>query len=195
MIRRSTWVTLGVFALLVVFAVFWTQFRPEDTVDEVPATLEPPWSALPSDIIGVKIENLQSGKSVKLEKKSDGIWIQLSPLQGQADTELVEQSIGWLSAPSINRELTTEGGLAQFGINEPRGIITVELIGGETKVLLIGDVTVPGSMTYVMMPHSSSVLLIDKYVVDSALGLVDAELLLPPLPEEIEVEGTKTSEQ
>jgi hypothetical protein len=194
MIRKPTWITIGIFVLLLVFAVFWTQFRPEETDSEGPETMEPPWSVPPSDIVGLKVQDLQSGDLVELEKNSEGIWYQITPIQGQADTELIQQSLNWLSAPKVKREVSTEGGLKQFGLSEPRGMITVILSDGLTKELLIGDITVTGSMTYVIMPHSSSVLLLDKFIVDSSLELSKADLLLPPLPEEIMIEDSETSE-
>lgn len=192
MIRRSTWITLGVFVILLFFAIFWTRLRPEEPAPEATPTLEPLWIALPSDIVGVKVEDLEAGKIVELQKDEDGIWNQVTPIQGPANTEFIEITINWLAAPVAKRELVIEGDLAQFGLCEPKGKITVNLTDGAEQVLLIGDDTVIGSMTYVIMPSSSKVLLLSKVDVDSTLVLVD--LLLSPTPEESTPESTETPE-
>ncbi len=193
MIRKPTWITLAIFILLLVFAILWPQLRPEESIPESTQTLESPWFIPFSELIGIKVENFEEGKTVELQKDPEGQWNEVGGSQGQADEEIIERSINWLASPVIARELSTEGGLDQFGLDEPKGIITVTFTDGTTNVLLIGDVTVPGSMRYVKMPHSSRVLLIDKSVVNSVMELVDGDWLLTPLPEEIEPEGTETA--
>ncbi|OGO17800.1 MAG: hypothetical protein A2Z14_07920 [Chloroflexi bacterium RBG_16_48_8] len=192
MIRKPTWIMLAVFVLLLIFAILWPQFRPQETVSEITPSPEPPWSALASNILGVKVENFEKGKTLELQKDGEGLWTQIVPIQGQADGELVEQSISWLASPIVDRELSTEGGLDQFGFTEPSGIITVTFADGASNILLVGDVTATGSVRYVIIPHSSKVLLIDKFDVNSVLEMVDVDWLLAPLPEEIEADGTET---
>jgi hypothetical protein len=193
MIRRPTWITLGVFVALLSFAVYWTLFRSEESNSEVTPTLEPLWSALPSDIVGIKIEDLDTGKSIELQKDADDAWNQLTPIQGPVETEFIVSTIDWLAAPVPKREFLIEGDLTQFGLSEPNGKITVNLTGGAEHVLLIGDDNVIGSMTYVMLSPSSKVLLMNKLDVDSTLELVD--ILLPPTPEESTLEAIEIPEE
>jgi hypothetical protein len=193
MIRKPTWITLAVFLLLVVVAILWPRLRPDETDLESTPTLEPPWIVPFSEIVGIKVENFEKEKSVELQRDAEGLWMQIAPSEGQADVELIEQTINWLASPAVTRELPIQGGLAQFGLDEAKGIITVTSSDGTTSTLLIGDVTVTGSMRYVIMPHGSKVLLINKYDVNSVLDLVDGNWLITPLPEEIEPEGTETA--
>ena len=190
MIRKPTWIALAVFALLFVFAILWPRFSPEKSITESTPTVEPPWTFSLSELVGIKVENFEKEKTIEFQKDTEGHWMQMMPNEGQADGELVEQTISWLTSPMVDRELSSETDLAQFGLNEPAGIITITLEDGTTNVLQVGDATVIGSMRYVKMPHSSRVLLIRIFDVNSVLEMVDGDWLFPPLPEEIEPEVT-----
>jgi len=187
MIRRSTWITLGVFIILLVFAIYWTNFRSTETTIEPTPLPESPWSLSFAEIESVKISNYEQGKSLELRRNSEGNWVESSH-DGDVDAGTVEQAISWLAAPIVNRVVMTEGGLAQFGLDEPRGIITVFTYDGDAKVLLIGDISPIGNLTYVIMPQTYNVLLINNIDVDSIMDLVGMELHLPPLPEETQTD-------
>ena len=188
MIRRSTWITLGVFVIMLVFAIYWTNFRPAETTLEPTPLPESPWSLSLAEIEGVKISNYEQGKYLELQRTSEGNWVEKSPNEGSVDPGTVEQAISWLTAPIVNRVVVTDGGLAQFGLDEPRGIITLYTNDGETKVLLVGDISPLGNQIYAIMPHTYNVLLINSIDVDLVLDLVGMELLLTPLPEEIQTD-------
>jgi hypothetical protein len=190
MIRKPTWIALAVFALLLVTAILWPRLSPEESIAEITPTAEPPWTFSLSEVVGIKVENFEKEKSIEFQKDAEGHWMQIAPGEGQADGDLVEQTIYWITSPIVDRELTSETDLDQFGLIEPTGIITITLEDGTVNILQVGDVTVIGSMRYVKMPHSSRVLLLDKFDVNSILEMVDGEWLLPPLPEEIEPEVT-----
>jgi len=191
MIRKPTLIMLVVFALLLLLAFLWPKLRPQETVSEVTPTSEPLWNVLISDIHNLKVENFEKGKTLEFKKNEEGLWMQILPTEGQADGELLEQTITWLTSPSVDREISSEGGLEQFGLIEPSGIITVTLMNGTSNVLSVGDVTPTGSMRYVKMPHSSRILLINKYDVNSILDMVDDDWLTP-LPEETGASSTST---
>jgi hypothetical protein len=192
MIRKPTWITLAVFLILMGFVLLWPQLRPEEEAPEITPTPESPWTIVFSDITGVKVENFEKEMTVELHKDAEGQWISIVPVQGQVDIALVEQRFNWLASPVVDRELSGEDELTPFGLDEPKGIITVTSTDGTIYILLVGDVTMTGSMRYVMLPSDSRVLLIDKYDVNSVLDMVDGDWILTPTPEDTELEGTET---
>jgi hypothetical protein len=192
MIRKPTWITLALFALLLVIAIFWPQLHPEESTPETTQTVEPLWDYPSSDLVGIKVENYAEEKTIEFQKDAEDQWMQITPSEAQADGELIEEVISWLASPTVERELPADNGQAQYGLDEPTGIITVTFKDGTTRVLQVGDETVVGSTRYVMMPDEDRILLIDKTDVNSVLEMVDGDWLLPPPPEEIEPESTKT---
>jgi hypothetical protein len=193
MIRKPTWITLAVFIILLVFAILWPQLRPQETTSGIAPTPEPPWSYPFSEIAGFTVENFEKGKTIEFQKDMEGKWIQTKPIEGQADGTLVEETIDWLAAPIVDRELPSEGDLAPFGLDEPKANITVVFTDGTSNRLQVGNVTATGSMRYVKMPHGYRVLLISKFDVNSVLDMVDGNWLLTSLPEEMELDGAETA--
>jgi hypothetical protein len=193
MIRKSTWITLGLFIVVLAFAIYWTSFRAPESPEESTPMPQPPWSLFSSEIEGLKVEDFESGESVELARDSEGGWARMTPEQGPVDSEMVEQSISWLASPSVTRQISAEGDLTQFGLSEPRGSVTILLTDGSSMVLLIGDNSPTSSMTYTLVPDSPDVLLVSKYDVNSILEFIDLELVPTPTPEEVEVESTETA--
>jgi hypothetical protein len=193
MIRRSTWITLALFAWLLAFAIYWTAFRaPQSQVDSTPAPM-PPWSISLTEITGLKIEYFGTGEAIELSRDPEGGWLQSLPLQGAVDGELVEQSMSWLIYPSVSREIDMNGDLTQFGLSEPRASVTIHLVDGSNRVLLIGDDTPTSNLTYTLVPDSPTVLLMSQYNVNSILDLVGLELAPTPTPEGAGVDTTETA--
>jgi hypothetical protein len=189
MIRRSTWITLVIFVLLVGFTLYWTYLRPPEQVMTEPAPIpESPWNISVLDIERLEITNAKEGKVLILGRSSAGSWVEIAPKEGPVDSEVVENSVSWLASPRVSRVLSTEGGLNQFGLDEPSGIIKVLTLDSEEWVLFIGNDSPTGNHTYTIVPNTFDVLLIDIINVNSIMDLVGIELLLPPLPEETQTD-------
>jgi hypothetical protein len=193
MIRRPTWIAIAIFVFLMIFAILWPRLRPQEDISSITPIPEPPWNFLFSEIVGVTVENFEEGKTIQFQKDAEGLWMEIVPNEGQADGTQIEQTISWLASPIIDRELPSQEDLDPFGLAEPVAIITVTFTDGTSESLQIGNVTATGSMRYVKMPHSSRVLLINYFDVNSVLKMVDDEWLLTSQPEEIEPEGTETA--
>jgi hypothetical protein len=184
MIRRSTWITIGVFIILLGFVIYWNQIRIPEESEDPTALPESPWNISLTEITGVTITNYELGKTLELQKTMEGNWIELAPEEGLVDAQKVEQALNWLTMPNVSREISTEGGLAQFGLDEPKGMITVFTQDGNTNFLLVGDNTPIGNQTYTIVPNTYHVLLISKFDVNSIMELAGMELVLTPEPEE-----------
>jgi hypothetical protein len=180
---------LGVLVILIGFTLYWTNLRPPEEVgSEATPIPESPWEISISDFERIEITNSNEGKYIKLSRDLEGNWMEIAPLEGQLDSEVVENSVHWLTSPFINRVISTREGLKQFGLDEPAGMIKIITSSDDVKILLIGNVAPTGNQTYTIVPGTSDVLLIDSIVVNSIMDLVGIELLMPPMPEETQTD-------
>jgi hypothetical protein len=161
---------------------------PSEVITAPTPTPESPWDISFSEIEGVEIRNVEQGQTLELSRNSEGAWVESATEDGRVDGELVEQSLHWLAAPRVSRVISTEGGLKQFGLDEPVGIIKVITHNDDIMVLLIGNVSPLGNQTYTIIPNTSKVLLINNIDVNSIMDLVGMDLLLAPLSEETQTD-------
>jgi hypothetical protein len=182
MIRRNTWITLCVFAVLLVFAVWWTRFRPAtgETTEATP-TPEPLWEIQASQIVGLRIEDLSGGTAVEIHRTEDGEWQVLEPADRTVAADRVDQATSWLEVPRPRSAIVGQDNLADFGLAEPQSRVTVTLDDGSTRILEIGSETPMGTTTYARLPDSGDILVLSKYGLDEVLGLLD-ELLATQTP-------------
>ena len=104
MIRRSTWVTIAVFLVVLAFGIWWTRFRPEaPATPEANPTLEPIWEVVGSQIVGLKIEDLEAGSTVELVRQANGTWEVVQPEGRTVSSDRVEQAAAWLEPPGRGR--------------------------------------------------------------------------------------------
>jgi ABC-type glycerol-3-phosphate transport system permease component len=196
MIRKTTWIMLGLFLAVMTFAIVWTRTRPTETeasATQTPA-IEAVWSVSLSEIVGVRVEDYARNESIEVHRDGQQGWIMIWPEEGPIDPSSIESEIDWLTNPTPNRILSDEGGLDQFGLIEPKGKITVMLENGLTKELLIGNPAPTGNYFYVIEPGNSQVLLFGNSVVNSLMGVIGMNLVLTPTPEGVEDESSGTIE-
>jgi hypothetical protein len=192
MIRRPTWIILGIFAALLAFAFYWNQRPPVADGEDTPASQEPPWDRSLADIESVKIEHLNAGKSVELIRDPDAGWVMTQPLEGPVSQGTVDQALGWLARPTPYGIIETPKNLLQYGLVEPRGRLSVTFMDGTTQILLVGDDAPTGSRAYVMVPGAEDVIIANLFNVNPILDLVDIEILPTPTPEGADPVATET---
>ncbi|MGZ5279084.1 MAG: DUF4340 domain-containing protein, partial [Pseudobdellovibrionaceae bacterium] len=87
-----------------------------------------------------KIALTISDSEIQLEKDPDG-WKMTAPVQDSANTNLIEQYIDGISTEKA-QETVVEGGqidFAAFGLDNPKGVITLTLNSGEMTKFSIGQ--------------------------------------------------------
>lgn len=182
MIRRSTWITLGVFAVLVVFAIWWTRFRPaSEAPPGATPTMEPLWEIDTSRVIGLTIERLSTGEVVSLRRQEDGAWQVVEPADHSVTNDRLERALSWLAMPQPRAVVSEASELADFGLAEPLSRVTVTLEDGSIFVMDVGAETPTGTTTFVRVPGRDGVIVMSKYGLSEVLGLVD-EVLATPTP-------------
>ncbi len=176
MIRRSTWVTIGVFAVLLAGALWWTRSRPvEEDVDVTP-TPRPLWEVGVKDVEGLRIEDVASGQVVELRRDQELVWRLLSPEEGPADATRAEIAAAWARAPQPLAVIRDVEDPAAFGFSPPAYRITVYLRDGRAQAIEVGREAPTGSMRYVREAQSRTVLAVSSFGIADVIGLLD------PLP-------------
>jgi hypothetical protein len=182
MIRRSTWVTITVFLVVLAFGIWWTRFRPEPpATPEANPTLAAIWDVVGSDIVGLKIEDLEAGSTVDLVRQADGTWEVVQPEGRTVGSDRVEQAVAWLESPQPRSIVEGQQDLTAFGLTEPSCRVTVTLQDGSTLTLEVGGPTPTGTTIYARFAGTEGVLVLSKYGLDEVLGLLE-EILATPTP-------------
>jgi len=177
-IRRSTWVVVGVFLALV--AVYTLLGQREEVATPTPAVTPVP-SLLdldPTTVIGLSIERPADGTVVSVVKRESG-W-QVEP-EGQADEGQVLSALFALSDASELKALDPTTALAPLGLDSPQAVVTIRLQGGEAWRLEVGAATPIGSGYYVRLDEDAP-RVVDSYVIDALLAWLETPPLAPPTP-------------
>lgn len=174
MIRRGTWITLGVFVAVLAFALWWGKERPAGSSEpEATPTAEPLWQLESSDVTALRVEDLSGGRAAEVRRREEGGWEVLQPPGGALTDDVVEMAITWLESPRPRADLSSAGELAVYGLEPPRARITLSLRDGSSRVLEVGSETPSGTTTYVRLPGSGAVFVVSKYGLSQVLGLAE----------------------
>jgi hypothetical protein len=180
MIRRSTWTVLAAFALVLGGALIWTRSKSASgsvvATDATP-TLEPLWSVPTTDILGLRVEDLETGAIVEVRRGDEQTpWRMMEPDEGPADAAKVEWAVTALVSPRPQATLPMPGDLEPFGLAEPSQRVTVFMAGDATRSFEIGRVSPAGGVFYVTVPGRAEIVMLNEY------SLLDVLSLLYELP-------------
>jgi len=179
MIRRTTWILIGLLAAAVVGALVWTRRTPPAETNLTP-TPQAIWEVDSASIRSIRIEDAVSGSVVEVERNLEEAWHLVQPTPGPADAGRVERGAAWLALPRPAAVLQDVDDLAAFGLDEPAKKIVVVFQDGSQKELNVGDTDPTGSVVYVQEPDSRDILLIRRFGLDEVLGLLDPIPLAAP---------------
>jgi hypothetical protein len=180
MLQRSTWIVLGIFALLVLGVFLWQRFgkvdEPVEPTPTVTVVNEMVYDLGEQSIAGFNIVGVD-GLSISFERDPVSItWIVKDQPAELADSTQIETAVGKLSFLLIDTKLTTQPPLDSMGLDQPTYMITLILSNGEQIVLNVGDLTPTGTGYYVRVDNNPAVV-VAKTDLDSVINL----LKTPPL--------------
>jgi hypothetical protein len=180
MIRRSTWILLAAFAVVLAGAIIWTRARPAPgsvVAAEATPTPEPLWSVPATDILGLRLEDLETGAIVEVRRGDEQTpWQMVKPDAGPADAARVEWAVTALVSPRPQGTLPVPDDLEPFGLAEPSQRVTVFMAGDVTRSLEIGRASPAGGVFYVTVPGRAQIVMLNQY------SLLDVLSLLYELP-------------
>jgi hypothetical protein len=188
MIRRGTWVTLGIFAALLAFALVWERAGPEpDGGEGLTPTQAALWELAPDQIVRLRIEDRVAGQRLDLFRRADGTW--LAADAGRVlDPGRVQRALDWLSGPRPRARVPEPADLTAYGLDEPTRRVTVWLADRTQVVLEIGAPVPTASAAYVLVDGQPDVLVVSTFGLDEVFGLLGLPTATPA------VGGTPTGE-
>jgi hypothetical protein len=191
MIRRQTWIVLGVFVVVLAGGLFWQQTRLKNEPESTPTM-----AALPQDeflfdltgasIVQVKVERVEDQKVVEL-KRVDDAWQLLEPAGQETDSAAVESIVSSLLTARIVAKPTGAADLAVLGLQPPVYRVLVTLQNNEQVVINIGNLAGTGAGYYVLS-SARVVYVVNQFGLSGLIQMVDAPPVVPtptlePTPE------------
>lgn len=180
MVRRSTWILLTVFVLLVGFAWLFQRYQTENVENISTATpTVTPVSIINLNGMQVEFVNISdsSGKNVEFKRILEtNQWTLADIPLDQADTTKIGSNLAQLFAITAQETITQTIPLDAIGLASPSYTIKLSTTNGELLQMYVGSVTPVGDGFYVRV-DSGSIIIVDKAVMD---GVIDM-FLTPPL--------------
>jgi len=182
MIRRNTWITLGVFGVVLIAAIF-VRLRQQAEPEPTPAaSLEPLWQVESSEIATLTVEDLQAGTVLQLERDPEDLWQIVLPEALPADPGRVERAVSWISAPTPRAEVLAALDLTAFELDQPHYRVEIVLRDGERHEFSVGRTSPTGDSRYASTPDRPGVQILSLVGLEEVLNLA-ADLLPTPTPE------------
>jgi hypothetical protein len=173
MIKRNTWVLLGIFVIVAGFA-YYLQKRPAPTTPTSTPTPGGPvalFKGLDEKTISSLSVKDQAGKTMTIGRDSAGLWAVTEPSSSQpTDASLAEQSVSQVVSLQGQPVMNPQTDLNVYGLVNPSGTIALTLSGDKKDTLLVGDAVPIGDGYYVRL-NDGPVQVISKSSLEPVLKL------------------------
>jgi hypothetical protein len=173
MIKRNTWIILGIFVLVLAFAIYYQNSPKTTAASATPTTGS---KGLFTNVEEKSINTLRiedtNGKAVALGRDSSGVWVVTEPKGGPTDVTQAETAVTQLLALQSIASLNPTNDLGIFGLSKPSYTVTIVMNGGQKYVLLIGDVT-PTQNGYYVRLNQDAPDIVNKDSIDAMLGMLN----------------------
>jgi hypothetical protein len=181
MIRKTTWIVLATFGVVLLAAFLLNSSRDESAPVETTPMPQPLWTVASEDIVGLLVEDLEAGETIELERDPEDLW-KIVSAAGSCRSRKVERAVGWLASPAPRAEIPEAADLQPFQLDEPRYRIEVRLADGSNLTFSVGREAPTGGSRYVSMAGRVGVLVVSSFGLDDVLTL-HRDLLPTPTPE------------
>ncbi|MBE0696921.1 MAG: DUF4340 domain-containing protein [Anaerolineaceae bacterium] len=185
MIRKQTWILLGIFVILAGVA-FYLQKNPLKSSSALTPSPVPPVSILKdwksADITRIDYLDNQ-GLSVQIEQIAQGSWV-LQPEGRPVVLGKIEELRTQILDVRVITTLDPGYDLATVGLSSPSGTITITNAKGDKAAIRIGKIT-PIATCYYLQINQEQPVVVSNYAIESILDLLKKEQLLDltPTPE------------
>ena len=178
MVRRTTWILLGAFAVVVLAYAGWRRFAPAPAEATPTAGPDSPWSISPEQVESIRLTDLSDPAVVVLKRDLETGWRMLAPAIGGADAGRVEAALTAVLAPVVAQALDPVPDLEPFGLSPAHYRMTLLMVDGTAHSMDVGVVDPTGSVYYVQVPGDGRVLMVSRFSLEDLLGLLGT----PPYP-------------
>jgi hypothetical protein len=188
MIRRSTWILLVVFIVLVAGTYYWQRNKSEKEAQQ--AQITPTVQVMQSlfDLTDKIVDQIAfvgpEGSTLILQlDTATQAWSVMDVPAEEADQTLIQTGAEQLFALNVATTFSAPPPLEQLGLDLPAYRIMLHTEDGSNIVLRVGDMTPTGSGYYVQVDSQPPVV-VTKSGLDTVLNLLKNPPLLPtPTPE------------
>lgn len=178
MVRRTTWVLLGAFAVVLLAYAGRQRFAPPPIEATPTAGPESPWSISPEQVDSIRLVGLTDSAVLVLRRDQESGWRMLTPASGGADAGRVEVALTAVLAPVVAQTLDRPTDLNGFGLSPALFRLTLLMADGTAHSMDVGAVDPTGSVYYVQVPGDERVLMVSRFSLEDLLGLLE----MPPYP-------------
>jgi hypothetical protein len=193
MVRRSTWIVLGIFVILIGFTVVFQRYQANKAGNSATATPTTPPVYLnnlgESEIKDIKIaDNTGSYIDLYRDPASSNWAIEGVPAE-QADSAKIQSISDELASLQVQETLTETISLASVGLETPAYTITLTTSNDSQSVTYVGTQTAIGSGYYVR-ENDGQIMIVDKSSLDNILNLLKEPPLMPTASPQVTPTGT-----
>jgi hypothetical protein len=182
MVRRTTWIVLIVFAVLVGFAWFFQRYQSNQAETAVTATPTTPppylYDLTNREVNEIEISNNTGSKVDLYHDPISSNWAVVGVPPDQADSSKIESISTQLFSLQAQETLTQTLPLDVIGLVTPAYTITLTTTDGTNFSTYIGTETAIGSGYYARV-DAGPVVILNKVALDDILNWIDQPPLLP----------------
>ena len=187
MVRRNTWIMLGIFVLAGVFVVVFQHFQGQKTKDV--ATQTP--TATPEKLYSITLAGVDritvadnTGESITTYRDPDTIqWVIAGIPVETVDSAKIQMNVTQLLELPVKETLAQDVALDAVGLATPAYTLTMTTMDGAQVITYIGNV-VPSGNGYYLRVDTGPVMIVDINVIQAVVGMVKNPPLLPtPTPQ------------
>ena len=187
MVRRSTWIMLVIFILAGGFVFIFQRYqagKATDTATQTPtAAAQKIYAITIAEVDRINIAD-NEGENITTYRDAETIkWVIAGIPLDKLDSEKIKTNNTQLLGLTVKEPLTEAPPLDAVGLDTPAYTITMTTMEGSKVFTYVGSVTPTGSGYYLRVA-TGPVVIVDKAVIDDAVGMVKNPPLLPtPTPE------------
>jgi hypothetical protein len=184
MIRRSTWLVLLLFLVVLGGGLYFQKYQSENQAQITPTAQFKLFLAGidKNQITGFSIES-SSGQKFSAAKGQDGNWSVAGFTAADTDLSGIDDMLTKITSLSVLAELSEAPEEDVIGLAPPVYVFKVTLQNGTQQTALLGTSTPTKSGYYARLEEGSPVVL-GKYAVDNLLTFLEHPPIATPIPTE-----------
>lgn len=191
MIRRSTWLLLGIFLALLVSVIVMRRLQAQDNDETAPTPTNPPLFNREGLLItGLRISAIDDGL-IDLNVDDEGNWTLVNLPAEIADASRIASAITTIEGLNLLTRLEDPPALDLIGLEPANYRIRVRYENGREGTLIIG-VKTPTQNGYYVKEEDGTVGIISSFEIDSLLELLTSPPVVKTATPTPTVEGTIT---
>lgn len=174
MIRRTTWIILAIFVILL--GVVWAFPRIKGKLSASSQATATPEAKFLVNLDEKNIKSLHAedsaGKIVTLGRDANGVWTLVEPAGKPIDLAAAESGVTQLLSLPIALTLEPAFDPASIGLNPAADTITLVLVDGKEMVIKVGNLT-PIKNGYYTQLDDGPVTVVNNYSLDAFLNMLN----------------------